>query len=105
VPAGALVPEGTPALLFQAYSVVSATTEREMASRDPAAALGRNANTIDPDLCAMLREVGVDRPNDGKIKARYPGNGIRLPGFTAACLQQALDAYAARAASSPTTPA
>ncbi|MGW2706893.1 hypothetical protein [Streptomyces sp. NPDC001340] len=103
--AGGLVPEGIPVLLFQAHAVVSASADQEMATRDLAAALGRNPNSIGPDLCALLREVDVDRPNDGKIKARYPGNGKRLPGFTAACLQQALDAYAARASDSPTTPA
>lgn len=105
VPAGELVPNGTPALLFQAYSVVAASRDQEMATRDLAAALGRNANTIGPDLCALLREVGVDRPDGGKIKARYAGNGKRLPGFTAACLQRALEAYAARASGSPAVPA
>lgn len=92
-------------LLFQAHAVVSASTDQEMASRDLAAVLGRHPNTIGPDLCALLREVGVDRPDGGKIKARYAGNGKRLPGFTAACLQRALDAYAARASGSPATPA
>lgn len=103
--AGELVPEGIPALLFQAHAVVSASTDQEMATRDLAAALGRNPNSIGPDLCALLREVDVDRPNDGKIKARYPGNGKRLPGFTAACLQQALDAYAAKASGPAAVPA
>jgi hypothetical protein len=98
---GKPVPEGTPALLFQAYSVVSAHTEQEMATRDLAVALGRNPNTVGPDLCSLLREVGVERPNGGKIKARYQGNGKRLPGFTASCLQQALDAYATREVGSP----
>jgi hypothetical protein len=104
LPAGELVPEGTPALLFQAYSVVSASTDQEMATRDLAVALGRNSNTLGPDLCALLREVGVERPNGGQIKARYAGNGKRLPGFTAACLQRALDAYAARSSESPAVP-
>lgn len=102
---GGVVPEGIPVLLFQAHAVVSASTDQEMASRDLAAVLGRHPNTIGPDLCALLREVGVDRPDGGKIKARYAGNGKPLPGFTAACLQRALDAYAARAPGSPATPA
>ncbi|MFI1169699.1 hypothetical protein ACH4UM_40700 [Streptomyces sp. NPDC020801] len=55
MPTGALVPEGTPALLFQAYSVVSTTTEQEMASRDLAAALGRNANTRSRPGCRSAR--------------------------------------------------
>ncbi|MGW0926080.1 hypothetical protein ACWD3J_44720 [Streptomyces sp. NPDC002755] len=100
-----LVPEGTPTLLFQAYSVVVACKEQEMASRDLAAALGWNPNTIGPDLCALLREVGVERSDGGKIRARYGENGKRLPGFTAACLKRALHAYAARASGSPATPA
>jgi hypothetical protein len=97
VVAGELVPEGIPVLLFQAHAVVSASTDQEMASRDLAAVLGRHPNTIGPDLCALLREVGVDRPNDGKIRARYSGNGKRLPGFTAACLQQSTENVLVRA--------
>ncbi|MGA4953775.1 hypothetical protein [Streptomyces lydicamycinicus] len=100
--------EGVPALLVRAHAVVSATPEQEMASRDLAAALAHNANTIGPDLCALLREVGVVRPNRGKIKARYEKIGNRLPGFTADCLKEAIDAYGARAAftagSCPTAP-
>lgn len=102
--AGGLVPEGIPVLLFQAHAVVSASTDQEMATHDLAAVLGQSPNTIGPDLCALLREVGVERPNAGKIKACYPENGKRLPGFTAACLQHALDAYAAKASGSPTAP-
>ncbi|MFE3770797.1 hypothetical protein [Streptomyces sp. NPDC059122] len=94
--------EGVPALLVRAHAVVSATPEREMASRDLAAALAHNANTIGPDLCALLREVGVVRPNKGKINARYEKIGNRLPGFTADCLNQAIDAYSAQTA--PTAP-
>ncbi|MGW0884714.1 hypothetical protein [Streptomyces sp. NPDC002671] len=99
--AGGLVPEGTPALLFQAYLVVSKSAQQEMTSRDLAVALGWNQNTIGPDLCALLRKVGVERSNGGKIRARYAGNRKPLPGFTTACLRQALDAYAARASESP----
>lgn len=95
--AGAVVPKDTPALLFQAYLAVAASTSQEMASRDLAVALGQNPNTIGPELCALLRAVGVERPAGGKIRARYAGNGKRLPGFTAACLQQGLDAYASKA--------
>ena len=71
-----------------------------MASRDLAAALAHNANTIGPDLGTLLRDVGV-RPNKGKINARYEKIGNRLPGFTADCLKEAIDAYSARTA--PTT--
>lgn len=42
-----------------------------MGSRVLAAVLGRHPTPSGPDLFALLREVGVDRPNDGKIKARY----------------------------------
>ncbi|GGZ22239.1 hypothetical protein GCM10010300_77470 [Streptomyces olivaceoviridis] len=88
-----------PVLLARAYAVVAATPEQEMASRDLAVALAHHPNTIGPDLCALLREVGVTRPNRGKIKARYGGwTGSPLPGFTAACLERAIDAYRARAA-------
>ncbi|MCZ1012635.1 hypothetical protein [Streptomyces lydicus] len=95
--------EGVPSLLVRAYAVVSTTPEREMASRDLAAALGHNVNAIGGDLCALLREVGVVRPNKGKINARYEKLSNRLPGFTADCLKQAIDAYSARTA--PVLPA
>ncbi|MFC7931925.1 hypothetical protein [Streptomyces cinereoruber] len=104
-PAGELVPEGIPVLLFQAYSVVSASAEQEMATRDLAVALGRNPNTLGPELCALLREVGVERSDGGRIKARYEGTGKRLPGFTAVCLKRALDAHAARTSGAPAPPA
>lgn len=105
VPAGELVPEGIPVLLFQAYSVVSTSAEQEMATRDLAVTLGRNPNTLGPELCTLLREVGVERSDGGRIKARYEGNGKRLPGFTAVCLKRALDAHAARASRAPAPPA
>lgn len=93
--------EGVPSLLVRAHAVVSATPEREMASRDLAVALGHNVNAIGGELCALLREVGVVRPNKGKIKARYEKIGNRLPGFTADCLKEAIDAYSARTAPTP----
>lgn len=94
-----LMSDGAPALLRQAHSVVSSTREREMATPDLAVALGRNPNTLGPDLVALLRAVGVERPDNGKIRERYTGNGQqRRPGFTAACLRRALDAYATMAA-------
>ncbi len=98
--------EGVPALLTRAYAVVAAVPEQEMASRDLAVALGRNPNTIGPDLCGLLRAVGVTRPNRGKIKARYGGGpaGSHLPGFTAACLKRAVEAYTARATPPATEP-
>ncbi|MEU9489306.1 hypothetical protein AB0D83_37720 [Streptomyces decoyicus] len=95
--------EGVPSLLVRAHAVVSATPERAMASRDLATALGHNVNAIGGELCALLREVEVVRPNKGKINARYEKTGARLPGFTADCLKQAIDAYKARMA--PTLPA
>lgn len=98
--------EDVPQLLVRAHAVVSAVPEKEMASRDLAAALEYHPNTIGPDLCAIMREVGIMRPNRGKINARYDGGtGGRLPGFTAACLKQAVDAYVAQATASdmPTT--
>ncbi|MER6445509.1 hypothetical protein [Streptomyces venezuelae] len=95
----AIGPEGVPVLLVRAHAAVSSTTEKEMASRDLAAVLGRNPNTIGPDLCTLLREVGVVRPGRGRIKACYEGTNSRLPGFTTDCLQQAIDAYLARSAS------
>lgn len=103
-PPDVLVPDGVPPLLFQAYSVVSASADQEVATRDLAVALGRNPNTLGPDLCAMLRVVGVSRPHRGKIKARYEGTSVRLPGFTAACLKRAVDAYVAKASKKPAMP-
>ncbi|MGW6461163.1 hypothetical protein ACWF94_35435 [Streptomyces sp. NPDC055078] len=103
--AGDLVPDGVPSLLFQAHSVVSMNKDQEMSSRDLAVALGRNPNTIGPELCTLLREVRVQRPNGGKIKARYADNGKQLPGYTADCLREALDAYAARTSAAPAAPA
>ncbi|MGC5543669.1 hypothetical protein ACPYPE_23650 [Streptomyces griseus] len=100
--------EGVPHLLARAYAVVRALPEKEIASRDLAVALNHNPNTIGPDLCALLREVGVIRPSRGRIKARYEGASARLPGFTEPCLKRAVEAYAERhiaesgAASSPT---
>ncbi|MGI5262449.1 hypothetical protein [Streptomyces angustmyceticus] len=102
IPAQARTPgaeqEGVPSLLVRAHAVVSAAPERAMASRDLATALGHNVNTIGGDLCALLRKVEVVRPNKGKINARYEKTGARLPGFTADCLKQAIDAYNARTA-------
>ncbi|MFI2031865.1 hypothetical protein [Streptomyces buecherae] len=103
-PPDVLVPDGVPPLLFQAYSVVSASVDQEVATRDLAVALGRNPNTLGPDLCAMLRAVGVSRPHRGRIKARYEGTSARLPGFTAACLKRAVDAYVAKASKKPAMP-
>ncbi|MFF1548981.1 hypothetical protein [Streptomyces sp. NPDC058291] len=56
--------------------------------------MGENVNIVGGELCAMLREVGVLRPNRGKINARYGGTtGQRLPGYTAETLGQAIAAY------------
>lgn len=51
--------QGVPRLLARAYAVVCAVPEKEIASRDLAIGLDHNPNTIGPDLCALLREVGV----------------------------------------------
>lgn len=88
--------EGVPLLLARAYAVVCAAPEKEVASRDLAIALDHNPNTIGPDLCALLREVGVVRPRRGRIKARYEDGSTRLPGYTEPCLKRAVDAYTLR---------
>ncbi|MFI1606974.1 hypothetical protein ACH4YN_33320 [Streptomyces griseofuscus] len=51
-------------------------------------------NIIGGELCSMLREVGIVRPQRGKVSARYGGTtGPRQPGFTAETLGQAIAAY------------
>ncbi|MFE9574566.1 hypothetical protein ACFYMW_39685 [Streptomyces sp. NPDC006692] len=80
-----------PLLLRRAHQVLTATPEREMSTRALAAALQENVNIEGGELCSMLREVGVTRPNRGRVKARYGGTtGPRLPGFTADTLGTAI---------------
>ncbi|MFD3567390.1 hypothetical protein [Streptomyces sp. NPDC058667] len=86
--------EHAPLLLRRAFQVVSGTPLKEMSTRDLAAALNENVNVIGGELCAMLKEVGVTRPNRGKIEARYGGRtGPRLPGYKAETLGQAIAVY------------
>ncbi|MGW1106401.1 hypothetical protein [Streptomyces sp. NPDC002540] len=90
--------EHAPLLLRRAYQVVSGTPRKEMATRDLAAALQENVNVVGGELCSMLHEVGVIRPNRGKVTSRY-GNGPkgpRMPGYTAETLGQAIHAYTER---------
>ncbi|WP_322872247.1 hypothetical protein [Streptomyces goshikiensis] len=89
-----------PLLLRRAHQVVAATPEKEMSTRALAAALNENVNIVGGELCSMLREAGIPRPNRGKISARYGGaTGPRLPGFTAETLGQAIAVYNGRGAS------
>ncbi len=86
--------EHAPLLLRRAYQLVSGTPQKEMATRELAAAMKENVNIIGGELCSMLREVGVIRPRRGKVAARYGGTtGPRLPGFTAETLGQAIAVY------------
>ncbi|MGA4846665.1 hypothetical protein ACOBQB_10505 [Streptomyces sp. G5(2025)] len=88
-----------PLLLRRAHQIVAATPEKEMSTRRLAAALDENVQIVGGELCSMLREAGITRPNRGKIGARYGGTtGPRLPGYTAEALGQAIAVYNARGA-------
>jgi hypothetical protein len=90
--------EHAPLLLRRAYQLVSGTPQKEMSTRDLAFAMKENVNIIGGELCSMLREVGVIRPQRGKISARYGGTtGPRLPGYTADTLGKAIAVYNQRA--------
>ncbi|MFJ9188497.1 hypothetical protein ACIRQO_36275 [Streptomyces anulatus] len=94
--------EHAPLLLRRAFQVVSGTPVKEMSTRDLATALDENVNVIGGELCAMLREVGVTRPNRGKIGARYGvTTGPRLPGYKAETLGQAIAVFNEREARNP----
>ncbi|MFJ1799045.1 hypothetical protein [Streptomyces sp. NPDC088180] len=91
--------EHAPLLLRRAYQVVSGTPLKELSTRNLAIALDENVNVIGGELCAMLREVGVTRPNRGKISERYEGKtGQRLPGYKAETLGRAIALYNEREA-------
>ncbi|MFJ4014406.1 hypothetical protein [Streptomyces sp. NPDC090026] len=80
-----------PLLLRRAHQIVAASAEKEMSTRALAAALNENVQIVGGELCAMLQQVGVTRPNRGKIRARYGGTtGPRLPGYTAETLGKAI---------------
>ncbi|WP_331719825.1 hypothetical protein OG217_37275 (plasmid) [Streptomyces sp. NBC_01023] len=97
----------TPLLLQRAHQVVALTPDKEMSTRELAAALNENVQIVGGELCSMLREVGITRPNRGKIRARYGGTtGPRLPGYKAETLARAIALYDARATSpQPSGPA
>ncbi|MFJ1838978.1 hypothetical protein ACIOJ9_34575 [Streptomyces sp. NPDC088175] len=96
--------EHAPLLLRRAYQIVSGTPRKEMSTRDLAAGLKENVNVVGGELCAMLREVDVIRPNRGKVTARYGEGdgpkGPRMPGYTAETLGQAICAYNERGTTS-----
>ncbi|MGI5451510.1 hypothetical protein ACQEVM_38260 [Streptomyces sp. CA-243310] len=100
-----------PLLLRRAHQILTASPKKEMATRELAAALNENVQIVGGELCSMLREVGVPRPNRGRVTARYGGEtGPRLPGFTAETLGEAIAIYndrgacATRPGSSPRVP-
>ncbi|MFJ5851168.1 hypothetical protein [Streptomyces sp. NPDC092903] len=96
--------EHAPLLLRRAFQMVSGAPLKEMSTRELATALDEDVNVIGGELCAMLREVGITRPNRGKISARYEGaTGPRLPGYKAETLGQAISVYNEREPRDPQT--
>lgn len=88
-----------PLLLRRAHQIVAAAPTKEMATRELAAALNENVEIVGGELCSMLREAGVPRPNRGRVSAHFGGTaGLRLTGFTAETLGEAIGVYNERGA-------